>query len=111
MGRFCLLMVAVLACHQAVISQDGLNVQIECLFWNAYDGAQDVAVQEDLICVADDYAGISLVTRSPCAEIGSLVMAGSAVGVDISGSYAYVACYDAGLRIVDITDPTAPIDR
>jgi hypothetical protein len=31
-----------------------------------------------------------------------------AAGLDISGSYLYVACSDAGLMIVDISDPLSP---
>ena len=42
------------------------------------------------------------------AEIGHGNTAGIAMGVAVSGNYAYVADYDNGLVIVDIRNPAAP---
>jgi hypothetical protein len=33
---------------------------------------------------------------------------GCAVGVAVSGSSAYVADYDAGLQVIDVSNPAAP---
>jgi len=33
---------------------------------------------------------------------------GAAFGVYVSGDYAYVAAYDTGLAVIDISDPTNP---
>jgi len=36
---------------------------------------------------------------------------GYACGVAVDGDYAYVADYDSGLRIIDISDPEMPAKR
>jgi hypothetical protein len=43
-------------------------------------------------------------------EVGSLQMTGWAHGVAVVGNYAYVAASDAGLHIVNIADPTHPVE-
>ena len=40
--------------------------------------------------------------------VGSLDTAGSAYGVYVSGNYAYLAGGNAGLKVIDISDPTSP---
>ena len=40
--------------------------------------------------------------------VGNVITPGYAEGVAISGSYAYVADYAAGLQVIDITDPASP---
>lgn len=39
-------------------------------------------------------------------EIGSLKMENSALGIVVSGKYAYAACGKSGLRIINLDDPT-----
>ncbi len=41
-------------------------------------------------------------------KLGSVTTPGKARGVHVSGSYAYVADEDAGLRIIEISDPLCP---
>jgi hypothetical protein len=44
-----------------------------------------------------------------CGAAVSCATYGSAVGVVISGSHAYVAAYEAGLSVVDISVPASPV--
>ena len=41
-------------------------------------------------------------------ELGKVVLPSVVMGVTVSGSYAYVADRDAGLRIIDISSPSSP---
>lgn len=50
-----------------------------------------------------------LVMRSSPALLGSDDTAGSARDVTLAGNLAYVADYQSGLQILDITSPTAPV--
>ncbi|HBA85682.1 MAG TPA: hypothetical protein DCZ95_16495 [Verrucomicrobia bacterium] len=45
-----------------------------------------------------------------CAVVASLALPGQAWNIDISGSYAYLAAADQGLRIVNIGNPLAPVE-
>src|SRR6185436_5713403 len=40
--------------------------------------------------------------------VGTVKTPSVCYGVDVSGSYAYVAEGDAGLQVIDVTDPAAP---
>jgi hypothetical protein len=40
--------------------------------------------------------------------VGTYDTSGSAWGVYVSGKYAYVADYDSGLQIIDISTPSSP---
>jgi hypothetical protein len=44
------------------------------------------------------------------SEVGSYDTPGDAWGVAVSGNYAYVAAASSGLRIIDITNPSAPTE-
>jgi len=50
----------------------------------------------------DDYA------ISPVALIGTADTPGAALGVTVSGDYAYITDGTSGLQVIDISDPTAP---
>jgi hypothetical protein len=43
-------------------------------------------------------------------SIGQCETPGCALGVAIMGSYAYVADYGSGLRVIDVSDPTTPFE-
>jgi hypothetical protein len=46
-----------------------------------------------------------------CPElVGSYNTPGDAYGVAVAGLYAYVADYDAGLRVVNVSNPAAPFE-
>ena len=38
-------------------------------------------------------------------------MPDSVLDVDVAGDYAYVAAWEAGLRVVDVSVPSAPVER
>ena len=48
--------------------------------------------------------------RNQEREVGSCATQGLAIGVAVSGSYAYVADTDAGLRVIDISNPASPTE-
>uniref|UniRef100_A0A7V6CMS6 LVIVD repeat protein n=1 Tax=candidate division WOR-3 bacterium TaxID=2052148 RepID=A0A7V6CMS6_UNCW3 len=45
-----------------------------------------------------------------CRQIGYYDTPGSAQDVAVSGNYAYVADWEAGLRIIDISNPRSPVE-
>ena len=54
--------------------------------------------------------------RSQCIDygeylhwIGGAGTPGAAFGVAVSGGYAYVASWDSGLQVVDVSDPDSPV--
>ncbi len=71
--------------------------------------AHDIVLQGDFAYVVTDL-GLTIVDVSnPAAPVvrGS-VSTGKTQGVDVKGSYAYVASQTKDLRIIDISDPDAP---
>jgi len=61
--------------------------------------------------VADLEAGLRVISISDPTdpqEVGFCDTPGLALGVAVSGSYAYVADYHAGPRVISISDPTDP---
>jgi len=42
-------------------------------------------------------------------EVGTYPIAKTPEAVAISGKYAYVACWDIGLRVIDVSDPAHPV--
>jgi len=61
--------------------------------------------------VADYDAGLQVIdisTPSSPTLVGGYDTSGWAIGVAVSGSYAYVADYDAGLQVIDISTPSSP---
>lgn len=46
---------------------------------------------------------------SSITPLGSVDTVGSAQGVTVSGSRAYISDFTAGLQIIDVSDPTAPV--
>ncbi len=72
-------------------------------------GASGVAIAGTLVQVADA-TGMTLIDVSDPArplKVGSYI-AGFAKAVDVAGTLAYLASADAGLHVVDISNPTAP---
>ncbi|MBN2357642.1 hypothetical protein JXO59_16120 [candidate division KSB1 bacterium] len=53
---------------------------------------------------------LEMVDFSDPQEIGKIVLPGPVQDVALSGHYAYVAVYGAGLRVIDVSDPAAPIE-
>ncbi len=72
---------------------------------------QDLAVRNQIGYLAMDVYGIQLANLA-LPGIPSLVgtpydLPGTAYGIDVSGNYAYVAALSAGLRVIDVSFPTA----
>jgi LVIVD repeat-containing protein len=61
--------------------------------------------------VADNESGLQVIdisTPSSPQITGSVDTPGSALGVVVSGGYAYVADYESGLQVIDISNPSSP---
>ena len=82
----------------------------------AAQNAQSVSVQDKLAFVADGTGGIRIFDASPAwktpaeapVEAGSYRTGGYVYRVVASGSVAFAANGDRGLRILDVSDPAAP---
>ena len=46
-----------------------------------------------------------------CRERGYYHTSGEACGVAVAGSFAYVADWNAGLRVIDVSNPANPVER
>ncbi len=58
------------------------------------------------------FAGVSIIlstAASALITVGGLDTPGSARGVEVVGDLAYVADYDSGLRVIDVSNPSSPI--
>jgi hypothetical protein len=73
--------------------------------------ASSVVVSGSYAFVTDDLEGLRVIDVSrPSAplEVGFLSVPGRALGIAVSGSYAYVANYD-GVLVIDISSPSLPL--
>ena len=76
--------------------------------------ARGVDVEGSTLVVADDLPAFALrvidVTIPADASIvGSVNLPSEVIDVDLAGTYAYVANYTAGIRVIDVSVPTAPV--
>ncbi len=72
----------------------------------------DIALANGFAYIANGRGGLRIVNISNLAapqEVGFYSSSWSALGVAVSGQYAYIAA-DTGLRIVDISDPVHPVE-
>ena len=78
----------------------------------AYGVPHDVAIQGNYAYVAAQGAVSVLDISNPShpVQIAAIDTPGSAEGIAISGTYAYVADWDSGLRIVNIAIPAQPVE-
>ena len=65
-------------------------------------------VTSNLVVLTQQQRGISIYERRTRNKLSEIPLAGEAQAVKVSGNYAYVACRQAGLQVVDISDPAAP---
>jgi len=73
---------------------------------------RDIALANGLAYIADGHGGLRIVDVSyPAApqEVSFFSSSWSALGIAISGNYAYIAA-DTGLQIVDISTPAHPVE-
>ena len=71
--------------------------------------AHDIVLQGDFAYVVTDL-GLTIVDISNPASpvVRGSVSTGKTLGVDVKGSYAYVASQTKDLKVIDISDPDAP---
>ncbi len=77
------------------------------------DWTQGMDGNGEILVAADCHGGLVVIRVSPpeLAEvIGREPLGGLPKDVVVNGDFAYVATYTTGLRIVDISDPTDPVE-
>jgi hypothetical protein len=76
------------------------------------DGPQSIALAGSLAYLADDDGGLQILDVSPATSppaIGTLTTEAGMAGIDVAGTFAYVAAqYPSGLLVVDVADPSSP---
>lgn len=65
-------------------------------------------VTDDLLVLAVQQRGLFIYNRRTQNKLSEIPLTGQALDVKVSGNYAYVACRQEGLQIVDISDPSDP---
>jgi hypothetical protein len=76
----------------------------------ASDDAQDVAVADGKVFVADMFAGLTVYDAAGgTGPIGSVYVAGGFLSIVHAGDVVFVGTETAGLRRIRVTDPTAPV--
>lgn len=73
-------------------------------------GVWDMVIEENNALIADGFGFTILDISKRSIEVGSCDTPGTAVGVAIAGSSAYIADEEGGLRILDISDSTHPVE-
>ncbi|MFH1809484.1 MAG: PKD domain-containing protein [Pseudomonadota bacterium] len=58
-------------------------------------------------CLAGGLQTFDLTNRSNPMRLGTLSLSGEAYDVDVAGNTAHVAAYEAGVQVVDVSDPTS----
>ncbi len=58
--------------------------------------------------VGPEFTVLDVSDRTRPQAVGRLLLPDRVVGMDVVGTYAYVAARSAGLRVIDISNPTAP---
>lgn len=64
-----------------------------------------------LIYIAAQQRGLVIYDRATGAKISEIDLPGEAQKVTVVGNYAYLPCRQAGLQIVDVTNPASPVIR
>jgi hypothetical protein len=67
-----------------------------------------VALTDQNVFLAALQQGLIILDRQTAAIVNNFDLPGAAAKITISGNYAFVACKQAGLQIVDISNPLAP---
>ncbi|PJA90370.1 MAG: hypothetical protein CO137_00450, partial [Candidatus Magasanikbacteria bacterium CG_4_9_14_3_um_filter_32_9] len=78
------------------------------------DFAYDVVVSGTIAYVADDdYGGLQIIdvssSTAPSIVGAYTACVGSVYGLEVVGSYAYLACGSSGLFVIDVSSSTAPL--
>ncbi len=64
---------------------------------------------ETYIYVTIEQRGLIIYNRATRAVVGEVDLPGEAQKVKLAGNYAYVACQQEGLQIVDVSNPAVPV--
>ena len=77
----------------------------------SFDNPWSLAAAENLVAVADaDTLMLINVSNKELPYVqGRCPMSSFAMGVTLSGKYAYVACRDSGLQVVGLASPSSPV--
>ena len=70
--------------------------------------AHDLDLKDGFAYVATD-AGLTVVDLSTMLPVRSLSTTTANMGIKVRGQYAYLAGVTGGFRVVDISDPDAPV--
>ncbi len=65
-------------------------------------------VTDNLVVLTQQQRGLFIYERRTQNKLSEIALTGQALDVKVSGDYAYVACRQEGLQIVDISDPADP---
>lgn len=65
-------------------------------------------VTSELVILTQQQRGLFIYERRTQNKLSEIPLTGQAMAVKVSGNYAYVACRQEGLQIVDISDPSEP---
>jgi hypothetical protein len=68
-----------------------------------------VFMTSQYIYASIEQRGLIIYSRSDGALVGEIDLPGEAQKVKVRGDYAYLPCRQAGLQIVDISNPAAPV--
>ncbi len=71
--------------------------------------ASGFALTEDRIYLACEQRGLFIYNRSDRQYLGEIALPGEAQKVKVAGNYAYVACRQGGLQVVDVSNPAQPV--
>jgi len=67
------------------------------------------ALSSQYIYVAMEERGLAIYSRANGSLVGACDLPGVAEKIKVVGNYAYLACKQEGLQIVDISNPAAPV--
>ena len=90
------------------LAVDSWNVELvaQTLVWPAHDAL--IAENRAYLCAGSYLVVLDVADPRHPVEMGRIRTPGIAWRIHVSGSYAYVADYEAGLRVIDISTPASP---
>ena len=96
----------------SIVSADAVvNPGIEATWTDPFGPCYAVCVDDNRACIGSGNALVILNISDPSNPVkeGWINTNGTVLDVCIVKNYAYAACYDGGLYVVDISDPTSPV--
>lgn len=71
--------------------------------------ASGFCLTDDKIYITCEQRGLFIYNRSDRSYLGEIALPGEAQKVQVQGNYAYVACRQGGLQVVDVSNPAHPV--